>query len=413
MSSTIWNTIPNDDPHCVSVSTIGTVEPGDDAADPCRRAEQRRRLAGDRREVAVLRAADVVRVAQLLDLALAQPADRAGEQAGDLGAERRGDLRRLRQQEVAGEDRLEIAPLGIDRFDAAPGVGLVDHVVVVQRAEMDELAGDSAADHVVTRRRAGDLGGGEGNDGAKAFAPGDDEVRGDLGEVRVGCLHCGVDLTIDPFEILIHRCKGQERRHLRCDGHAATLSRRHWPGRHRRRSSATLGHAHTTARRGRLLLPLLAIPAAISIGGGNAGAAAPPTIPDGYVELVDDTGLLTVTVPDTWTDVDTVPGTNDDGTAQPWISASPDFASSSTTFDVTGCRLSGASVHRRCQLLVDQFGLPEGACADLEVTPYDDGVFAGSMQVGLSCGEAGNGRGCWSSPAPPTRRSPLSCKRKA
>ena len=84
-------------------------------------------------------------MAELLDLALAQPADRAGEQAGDFGAERGGDLRGPRQQEVAGEDRLQVAPLGVHRLHAAAGVGLVDDVVVVQRAEVHEFAGHTAA----------------------------------------------------------------------------------------------------------------------------------------------------------------------------------------------------------------------------------------------------------------------------
>ena len=130
-------------------------------------------------------------------------------------------------------------------------------------------------------------------------------------------------------------------------------------------------------RRGRLLLPLLAVPAALFVVGG-ADAAAPPTIPDGYVELVDDTGLLTLAVPDTWTDVDTVPATNADGTPQPWISASPDFEQFQTTFDVSGV------VYRALPFTADpdvarrpRFGMPEGACPELEVMPYDDGVFAG------------------------------------
>jgi hypothetical protein len=135
---------------------------------------------------------------------------------------------------------------------------------------------------------------------------------------------------------------------------------------------------------------VLALSAAISMGARPVDAAAPPTIPDGYVELIDDTGLLTVVVPDTWTDVDTVPGTNEDGTAQPWISASPDFASFSTSFDTPGVVYRALPFTADANSLVDQFGLPDGACPDLEVTPYDDGVFTGSMQLGLSCGEAGN-----------------------
>ena len=86
----------------------------------------------------------VVGVTQLVHLALAEPADRGGEQAGHLGAEPGGDLGGLGQQEVAGEDRLEVAPAGVDALDAPAGLGLVDHVVVAQRADLDELDGDAA-----------------------------------------------------------------------------------------------------------------------------------------------------------------------------------------------------------------------------------------------------------------------------
>ena len=89
--------------------------------------------------------ADVEGVLQLEHLALAQPADGGGEQPGDLGAERRGDLRRLGQQVVAGEDRLEVAPPGVDALDGAAGVGVVHDVVVVERAEVHQLHRDCTA----------------------------------------------------------------------------------------------------------------------------------------------------------------------------------------------------------------------------------------------------------------------------
>ena len=141
-------------------------------------------------------------------------------------------------------------------------------------------------------------------------------------------------------------------------------------------------------RRGRLLLPLLAVPAALFVVGA-ADAGAPPTIPDGYVELVDDTGLLTVAVPDTWSDVDTVPATNVDGTPQPWISASPDFEQFQTTFDASGVIYRALPFTADPESLVAEMGMPEGACSDLQVLPYDDGVFAGVFQIGTSCGTAG------------------------
>ena len=64
------------------------------------------------------------------------------------------------------------------------------------------------------------------------------------------------------------------------------------------------------ARLGRSLVALVALPIAVATATGTAGASAPPTLPPGYVVLEDDTGLLTVAVPDTWTDIDTAPGSN-------------------------------------------------------------------------------------------------------
>jgi hypothetical protein len=142
------------------------------------------------------------------------------------------------------------------------------------------------------------------------------------------------------------------------------------------------------ARLGRLLVPLLALPVAVATA-GSAGAATPPTLPPGYVELIDDTGLLTVAVPDTWTDVDTVPGTNADGTAQPWISASPDFAQFQATFDVSGMVYTALPFADDPESLIEQFSLPEGSCDELELTSYEDNVFTGVVQVGTGCGETG------------------------
>ena len=66
----------------------------------------------------------------------------AASSAGDVGAERRRERRRLGEEEVAGEDRHDVAPAGVDARDAAAGLGLVDDVVVVERAEVDELDRD-------------------------------------------------------------------------------------------------------------------------------------------------------------------------------------------------------------------------------------------------------------------------------
>ena len=112
---------------------------GHHPADAARRAEQRRGLALDRRAVALLGAVDVEEVLELEHLAPAQLADRAREQSGDVGAERGRQRRRPRQQEVAGEDRHDVAPPGVDARHAPAGLGLVDDVVVVQGPQVDEL----------------------------------------------------------------------------------------------------------------------------------------------------------------------------------------------------------------------------------------------------------------------------------
>ena len=133
----------------------------DDPADAAGGGEQGRRLALDGGEVRLDRAGGVVGVAQLVHLALAEPADGGGEEPGHLGAEAGGDLGGLGEQEVAGEDRLEVAPAEVDALDAAAGLGLVDHVVVAEGAHLHELDRHATEDHVVgdgrvdRRRRRG------------------------------------------------------------------------------------------------------------------------------------------------------------------------------------------------------------------------------------------------------------------
>jgi hypothetical protein len=107
---------------------------------------QRRGLALDRREVRLLGAVDVEEVLQLEHLAPAQLADRRGEQRGDVGAERGGERRGLGEQVVAGEDRDDVRPARVHAGHAPPGLGLVDHVVVVERSEVDELDRRAAGD---------------------------------------------------------------------------------------------------------------------------------------------------------------------------------------------------------------------------------------------------------------------------
>ena len=96
-------------------------------------------LATDGQEVLVLGAAAVVDELQLAHLPLAQAPDRGGQQRCHLGSQRGRQLRGLGQQEVARQDRLQVAPAVIHGLDAAPGLCVVHDVVVVQRAQVHQL----------------------------------------------------------------------------------------------------------------------------------------------------------------------------------------------------------------------------------------------------------------------------------
>ena len=131
-----------------------------------------------------------------------------------------------------------------------------------------------------------------------------------------------------------------------------------------------------------IAVPLAAIAAAVP--GTAAEASVPTTEP---VVLVDDTGTLSVTVPASWTDVDTAPGSNDDGTVMPWISAAPDYDAYRTTFDVPGVVFVAVGHTTELDRWIGDLGQPDG-CATERVEPYDDGAFAGLRATFGHCGPA-------------------------
>ena len=116
----------------------------------------------------------------------------AASSAGDVGAERRRERRRLREQVVAGEDRDDVRPARVHRRHAAAGLGFVDHVVVVERSEVDQLDRGAAGDDVGGRGRA-DAGAGvaraQGEGRAQALAARREQVPGDVAEESVVGAH--------------------------------------------------------------------------------------------------------------------------------------------------------------------------------------------------------------------------------
>ena len=132
-------------------------------------------------------------------------------------------------------------------------------------------------------------------------------------------------------------------------------------------------------------MPLAALPVAVAV------AAAPPTLPPGYVTLTDDLGRISVSVPATWTDIDTAPAADEAGGALPFIAAAPNIEAFVNTFDTPGVRYIAFAYVFDPQTLVTSYGLTAG-CASITVLPYNDGVFTGVVQVGTACG---TGQATW------------------
>jgi len=133
-------------------------------------------------------------------------------------------------------------------------------------------------------------------------------------------------------------------------------------------------------------IPTVGGPTVPPIGPTTTGASPVTTagVATGTV-VSDDTGRITVTVPATWTDVDTRPSTRDDGGRRPTISASPDLSQWTATWAVPGIYMTALPPTVDPATLLTAYNW-SNACNEGPVTPYSDGRFAGSMQTWSSCG---------------------------
>ncbi len=112
-----------------------------------------------------------------------------------------------------------------------------------------------------------------------------------------------------------------------------------------------------------------------------------------YVQITDDSGAITVSVPAEWADVDGSPLSFDDGTQWPSLQTSPDLATFSAGWDVPGAVLTATSelAGSSPDELLDTLG-PEvtgGACTLVGREPYDDGLYTGSYDTYEQCGGTG------------------------
>ena len=127
--------------------------------------------------------------------------------------------------------------------------------------------------------------------------------------------------------------------------------------------------------------------AALSLVGTVPPSSEPKPIPTGYAPLVDDTDTIVLAVPATWTDVDTSPAPNLNGSPRPTIGASPDIASFLDSFDTPGVLYTAFPFELNPVELLEDYALT-GGCETIEFKTYEDPVFTGVVQVGTNCGPA-------------------------
>jgi len=114
---------------------------------------------------------------------------------------------------------------------------------------------------------------------------------------------------------------------------------------------------------------------------GDRAAFVPPA---DYVQLTDDTGTLTIAVPNTWTDVDTAPLVTDGGSV-PRLTAATDYDVFHDTFDAPGVEYVALPYDADQQGVMTEFGLT-GGCASTRTEAYNDGAFVGLHGIWTECG---------------------------
>jgi hypothetical protein len=129
----------------------------------------------------------------------------------------------------------------------------------------------------------------------------------------------------------------------------------------------------------------------------ETGTPIEPVEPDedGFTSVVDDLGVLTVTVPDDWTDVNGLPFTTDAGQEWASISVAPDIDGYLTSWSEPGLEIAATAVtgvnDEGLLGLLASISEIYGECGTVvqEASPYDDGFFVGFESAWEDCGASG------------------------
>ena len=114
-----------------------------------------------------------------------------------------------------------------------------------------------------------------------------------------------------------------------------------------------------------------------------------PAVPAGFVQLVDDSQTISMVVPNTWTDIDTTPFVNDDGTQAPKIEAATNIQAFRDTFDAPGAVLAEIPFTLDPTAFITESGLDAGLCTSNVIEPFNNGPFTGNIGRWTGCGATG------------------------
>src|SRR5690606_22187236 len=94
-----------------------------------------------------------------------------------------------------------VRPVGVGRCGATADVGLIDNVVVIEGANVDQLDCDPRLDRSMVPGGA-ELGGEEGQQWTEPFAPGQQQMLGDFGQICVVSGRRLEQACLDPVQFL-------------------------------------------------------------------------------------------------------------------------------------------------------------------------------------------------------------------
>jgi serine protease Do len=107
-----------------------------------------------------------------------------------------------------------------------------------------------------------------------------------------------------------------------------------------------------------------------------------------FVAIGDDSGVVTVSVPDTWTDIDGAPFTDGNGTTWQAVVASTDLASFASSYNVPGVAVQSSQSMVGTDLQEALNAFTEGAQTDCTLDntgDYDDGFYIGQFAYFTNC----------------------------